>query len=687
MEQKEYNFLNFDDVFYKSQAHVSSSTCGSDHIDVQNSSRFLFDEKSLPDGEIVETIEKNPKKRKRWEGRAEFFLSVIGYAVGLGAVWRFPYKMYKNGGGVFLIPYLIFFTFVGLPLVFLELCVGQFTSTGPLTCWRMTPIFRGIGLSMNIVNGYLCIYYNMILAYSLHFLYISIFSISSGSLPWNKCDNTWSSPNCFDNESLIKNYSFLICDGTRLKCSNGQCYSRVTTSNVNASCLTKSSELISLGFWKPLFPSQDYWTNAILEKTNGIDYSGQLIWNLVLSLFIAWLLVYLMVAREIKVSGKLIYLTAWFPYLILLILCIRGLLLPGSSIGIKHFLIPDLSRLKNSQIWIDAADQTFFSLSVTYGGLIALSSYNPFHKNVMKNAILVSLTNCIISIFAGFVVFAYMGHLAFLTGKNIETIVQAGQGLVYVIIPFAITTIKGSQFWAIIFFLMMIGIGVDTMMTNVETMLTSIFDFLPKLKKNRINRVIVITFICLALFSMGLIFCLQSGIYWIELFDLYAGNWAILLVAFIECISIGWIYGFNKFKKDISTMIGDTLTDHWLFNFWRISWCFISPLILLITVIVSWIYPRKLYTNDQLYPGWTNILGNCISFSTLSGVIIWAAYAIIDTVFIKKKALKTLFIPDFGWKPMKAESCILVGLVHSKLRKENEFKNTTKFQDYESCVY
>ena len=94
-------------------------------------------------------------------------------------------------------------------------------------------------------------------------------------------------------------------------------------------------------------------------------------------------------------------------------------------------------------------------------------------------------------------------------------------------------------------------------------------------------------------------------------------------------------------------MIGDTLTDHWLFNFWRISWCFISPLILLITVIVSWIYPRKLYTNDQLYPGWTNILGNCISFSTLSGVIIWAAYAIIDTVFIKKKVTQLNFNFNF----------------------------------------
>ena len=99
----------------------------------------------------------------------------------------------KNGGGVFLIPYTIFLVLVGIPLVFLELCVGQFTSTGPLTCWRMVPLFRGIGLSMNIVNGYLCIYYNMILAYSIYFLYLTLASIPF-ELPWSKCDPKWSTP-------------------------------------------------------------------------------------------------------------------------------------------------------------------------------------------------------------------------------------------------------------------------------------------------------------------------------------------------------------------------------------------------------------------------------------------------------------------------------------------------------------
>ncbi len=128
--------------------------------------------------------------RETWTGRFDFFLSALGYAVGLGAVWRFPYLCYRNGGGVFLIPYFVFLSLVGIPIVFLEMSVGQFTSTGPLTCWKMVPIFRGIGLCMNIVNGYLNIYYNMIIAYSCYFLVLSLTS----QLPWEKCNPEWSSP-------------------------------------------------------------------------------------------------------------------------------------------------------------------------------------------------------------------------------------------------------------------------------------------------------------------------------------------------------------------------------------------------------------------------------------------------------------------------------------------------------------
>ena len=69
-------------------------------------------------------------------------------------------------------------------LVFLEMAVGQFTSSGPLTCWVMCPLFRGIGFSMNIVNNYVNIYFTMILVYSLYFLVLSFNSV----LPWQNCD-------------------------------------------------------------------------------------------------------------------------------------------------------------------------------------------------------------------------------------------------------------------------------------------------------------------------------------------------------------------------------------------------------------------------------------------------------------------------------------------------------------------
>ena len=82
--------------------------------------------------------------RESWDSRIQFLLACVGSAVGLGNIWRFPYLCYKSGGGAFLIPYLIMILLCGLPLLFMELSVGQYTRRGPIGALaKICPILKG----------------------------------------------------------------------------------------------------------------------------------------------------------------------------------------------------------------------------------------------------------------------------------------------------------------------------------------------------------------------------------------------------------------------------------------------------------------------------------------------------------------------------------------------------------------
>ena len=80
----------------------------------------------------------------------------------------------------------------------------------------------------------------------------------------------------------------------------------------------------------------------------------------------------------------MVYFTALFPYAMLIILLIRGVLLDGYYEGVKFYMSADVSRLNDAQVWKDAAVQIFFSLSASWGGLIALASYNKFHNDCIR---------------------------------------------------------------------------------------------------------------------------------------------------------------------------------------------------------------------------------------------------------------------------------------------------------------
>jgi solute carrier family 6 (neurotransmitter transporter, glycine) member 5/9 len=83
-------------------------------------------------------------ERGNWSNPIEFVLACMNYALGLGNVWRFPYLAFRNGGGAFLVPYLLMVFIIGLPIFFAELFIGQFSGLGPIKAFSfIAPLFKG----------------------------------------------------------------------------------------------------------------------------------------------------------------------------------------------------------------------------------------------------------------------------------------------------------------------------------------------------------------------------------------------------------------------------------------------------------------------------------------------------------------------------------------------------------------
>uniref|UniRef100_A0A3B4YWX0 Transporter n=1 Tax=Stegastes partitus TaxID=144197 RepID=A0A3B4YWX0_9TELE len=146
------------------------------------------EKKLLNNGKITNYPASKYNERGQWDNKREFILTVVGQIIGLGNVWRFPYLCFKNGGGVFLVPYVLILLSCGIPIFFLELSVGQLTGQGGVTCWRkICPLFEGLGYGNLMIMFYTSMYYIVILAWAFLYFFSSFHTV----LPWASCNNTW----------------------------------------------------------------------------------------------------------------------------------------------------------------------------------------------------------------------------------------------------------------------------------------------------------------------------------------------------------------------------------------------------------------------------------------------------------------------------------------------------------------
>jgi hypothetical protein len=127
------------------------------------------------------TEDESADGRERWSSRMAFYLAAVGSAVGFGNVWRFPALAKDYGGGAFFIPYLMALCFIGLPVLILEISLGQFHQTGNVGVFgSFHAKFRGVGISSVACAYMLVVYYSMLLAWVTR----AFFESWSEEAPW-----------------------------------------------------------------------------------------------------------------------------------------------------------------------------------------------------------------------------------------------------------------------------------------------------------------------------------------------------------------------------------------------------------------------------------------------------------------------------------------------------------------------
>uniref|UniRef100_A0A669BJL9 Transporter n=1 Tax=Oreochromis niloticus TaxID=8128 RepID=A0A669BJL9_ORENI len=526
--------------------------------------------------------------RPNWDSPMQFVLACVSYAVGLGNVWRFPYLCQLHGGGGFLIPYLIMLLLEGLPLFYMELAIGQKMRLGSIGAWTsISPYLGGLGLASVVTSLYLCLYYNVINAWSFWYLFHSFQSV----LPWGVCPI-----------------------------------------NSNRTGPTEECEVAT--------PTQYFFYRETLNISSSIEEHGGIHTGQALCLVLAWAITYLFIVRGVKSTGKVVYFTATFPYLVLFIYLIRGVTLYGAINGLKYMFTPKMAELANPRAWINAATQIFFSLGLGFGSLIAFASYNQYNNNFQNQAIVVSLINSGTSIFASIVTFAIYGFKATLNyedcldrmrilllntfdlaedaismdsvlewieklnttypeqfaqiadkvregecnlEKELDTAVE-GTGLAFIVYSEAIKNMPLPQLWSVLYFFMLLLLGIGSMLGNITAIITPLRDF--KIM-SRMSNELFSGLVCVFCLLLGLGFTTTSGNYWFTIFNDYAATFSLLFIVLIEVIAVSYIYGIKRFEKDIEDMLGHR--PNW---YWKIMWAVTSPLLLIglfIFYIISYI--------------------------------------------------------------------------------------------------
>jgi NSS family neurotransmitter:Na+ symporter len=292
----------------------------------------------------------------------------------------------------------------------------------------------------------------------------------------------------------------------------------------------------------------DFFFGTVLKLSEGPGTLGAPVVSIVIPLAVIWIIMYLIMFKGAGRIGKVAVWTVIIPWLLLVVLLVRGLTLPGAVRGLNYYLTPDFAKLKMGEVWFAALSQIAFTLSVGMAGMFAYGSFVAKKADVTNNAFITSFSNCATSFFAGFAVFSIVGFIMAALNIPVGEVSASGLGLAFVGYPVGISMIPvGAPIVGVLFFLCLFFLGIDSAFFLAHGgVIAPVFDkFGMKLKRATL-------LICILGFLVGILFTTRGGLYWLDIIDRAVSFYGLLITGALASIFVGWVFPARKLREHLN---------------------------------------------------------------------------------------------------------------------------------------
>ncbi len=301
------------------------------------------------------------------------------------------------------------------------------------------------------------------------------------------------------------------------------------------------------------------------------------------------------------------------PLLLALFLLLLGwsISLDGATVGITAYLSPDFSALTRADVWLAAYGQTFFSLSLGFGIMVAYGSYLPKDSPISRNAVIAACLDGGFAVLAGCVVFAVLGFMAHQQDTLLAEVVQESIGLAFVAYPQALNVMPGGALFGVLFFLCLVLAGLSSTISIVEAFVAGVID------KFGGNRKQVVTVSCVLGLIGSTVFATRSGLYWLDIVDHFLTHYGLVVVGVLECLLVMRTVQFVVIRNRLRSPFPGPLV-----HFWGILVRFVVPSLL--TIVLAANLYRELQAPYGQY-SWISVVSigwGWLALTLLAGIIV-----------------------------------------------------------------